>query len=107
MQGRLWCVPSDGSSFDSCQFRPGPSGFIHHAPAAKSRCGAFLQDNEATHAMCCKSISNSYQHNTVTEALRIVTSRAGISSIRESMYSELDPSEDNSAGQDRGAFMHL
>jgi hypothetical protein len=73
-------------------------------PPATCYCGAQLQGNDATHALTCKRMLSSYQHyrhNIVTEALRNAAKRSGLSSTREPLYREPDPSG-HSSGNARG-----
>jgi hypothetical protein len=95
---------SNSEFIDSCQFRLGASGFVSDAPPATCYCGAQLQGNDASHAMSCRRMPSSnqhYRHNIVTEAIRNVASRAGLSSTREPLYRELDPAG-HASGNARG-----
>ena len=95
---------SDGAFIDSCQFRLGVKSFAPTAPPALCACGEVIHGNDATHAMTCKHLPSSYQHlrhDTVSDAIRNVARRAGLTSTREPLYSELDPNSDQ-AGHARG-----
>ena len=95
---------SDGAFIDSCQYRLCVISFAPTAPPAQCACGHTIHGNDATHAMTCKHLPSSYQYfrnDTVSDAIRNVTPRAGLTSTREPLYRELDPTSDQ-AGQARG-----